>query len=132
MRVDPAALKEIKHISIGVTALSGIIIAVYLGLGILNARQILFLVGGALVSVLCFVWLCMSIQKTLDAGENGKGVMTRSFAARMAAYFTWGAIVVIFNRSNYPVIIAGLAPLIMPNITIKLINLLTYFKKEKD
>ena len=127
MKVDPAALKEIKHISIGVFALDGLLVAVYLGIGILNARQLLFLLGGSLVSVICFMWMCMSIQKTLESGENARGIMTRSYAGRMALYFVWGGVAVYLNRHNYPVIIAGLLPMLMPNITIKLLNLFTYF-----
>ena len=132
MKADPAALKEIRHIALGILALDGIVIAVFLGLRIFNLRNGLFLLGGSLVALLGFVWLCISVQKTLEAGENARGMMTRSYLGRMTLFALWAAASMLLNRGNYPAMITGLLPLIMPNLTIKIMNLINYLKKEKD
>lgn len=132
MKVDPSALKEIKHISLGVLALDGIVVAVFLGLHILNLKNILFLAGGSVVAILGFIWLCISVQKTLEAGENAKGMMTRSYLERITLYAAWAAASMLLNKGDYPAMLTGLLPLIMPNLTIKIMNLFNYFKKEKD
>ena len=132
MKADPAALKEIKHIALGVLALDGIVVAVFLGLHIADLRNMLFLAGGSLVAVLGFVWLCISVQKTLEAGENAKGMMIRSYLGRMTLFALWAALSMLANKGNYPAMLTGLVPLIMPNLTIKIINLLNYFSKKKD
>jgi hypothetical protein len=132
MKADPAAIKEIKHISIGVLALDGIVVAVFLGLRILTLRNGLFLLGGSAVAVLGFVWLCISVQKTLEAGENAKGMMTRSYLGRMTMFALWAGFSMLANKGNYPAMLTGLLPLIMPNLTIKIMNLINYLKKEKD
>ncbi len=132
MKVDPSALKEIKHISLGVLALDGIVVAVFLGLHILNLKNILFLAGGSVVAILGFIWLCISVQKTLEAGENAKGMMTRSYLERITLYAAWAAASMFLNKGDYPAMLTGLLPLIMPNLTIKIMNLFNYFKKEKD
>jgi hypothetical protein len=132
MKADPAALKEIRHIALGILALDGIVIAVFLGLRIFNLRNGLFLLGGSLVALLGFVWLCISVQKTLEAGENARGMMTRSYLGRMTLLALWAAASMLLNRGNYPAMITGLLPLIMPNLTIKIMNLMNYFKKEKE
>ena len=132
MKADPAAIKEIRHIALGVIALDGIVVAVFLGLRILNIRNVIFLLGGSAVAVLGFVWLCMSVQKTLEAGENAKGMMTRSYMGRMTMFAVWAAATMLFNKGDYPAMLTGLLPLIMPNLTIKIMNLVSYFKKEKE
>lgn len=132
MRVDPSALKEIRHISLGVLAMDGLVIAVFLGLHIFNLRNLFFLIGGSTVAILGFIWLCMSVQKTLEAGENAKGMMTRSYLGRMTLFAVWAGASMLLNKGDYPAMLTGLLPLIMPNLTIKIMNLFNYFKKEKD
>ncbi len=132
MKADPAAIKEIKHISLGVLALDGLVVAVFLGLRILDLRNIIFLIGGSAVAILGFIWLCMSVQKTLEAGENAKGMMTRSYLGRMSFFALWAGFAMLINRGNYPAMLTGLLPLVMPNLTIKIMNLFSYLNKEKD
>ena len=132
MKADPAALKEIKHISLGVLAMDGLVIAAYLGLRILSLKNVLFLLGGSVIAVLGFIWLCISVQKTLEAGENAKGMMTRSYLGRMTMFALWAAFTMLLNKGDYSAMITGLLPLVMPNLTIKFMNLLTYFRKEKE
>ena len=132
MKADSAALKEIRHISIGVLAMDGLVVAVLLGLKMLNARSVVFLIGGSLVAVVGFIWLCISVQKTLEAGENAKGMMTRSYLGRMTLFAVWAGASMLLNKGNYAAMITGLLPLIMPNITIKIMNLFNYLKKDKD
>ena len=104
----------------------------FLGLRILTLRNGLFLLGGSAVAVLGFVWLCISVQKTLEAGENAKGMMTRSYLGRMTMFALWAGFSMLANKGNYPAMLTGLLPLIMPNLTIKIMNLINYLKKEKD
>ena len=132
LKVDPAALKEIKHISWGVLAMDGLVVAVFLGLHILNFRNVVFLIGGSAVALIGFIWLCMSVQRTLEAGENAKGMMTRSYLGRMTFFAVWAGASMLLNKGDYPAMLTGLLPLVMPNLTIKLMNLFNYFKKEKD
>jgi len=113
-------------------ALDGLVVAVFLGLRILNLRNMLFLAGGSLVAILGFIWLCISVQKTLEAGENAKGMMTRSYLERITFFAIWAAVSMLLNKGDYPAMLTGLLPLIMPNLIIKLMNLFNYFKKEKD
>ena len=132
MKIDQAALKEIKHIGLGILVMDTLVIAVHIGLKILDLRTSVFLLGGSLVMFLNFVWLCYSVQKTLEAGENAKGVMTRSYVERSILLVVWSALVFLLNKGNYKVMIAGVIPYIMPNLTIKFINLLKYLKKGKE
>ncbi len=132
MKADPAALKEIRHIALGILALDGIVIAVFLGLRIFNLRNGLFLLVGSRIALLGVLCLFISVQKTLEAGENARGMMTRSYLGRMTLFALWAAASMLLNRGNYPAMITGLLPLIMPNLTIKIMNLMNYFKKEKE
>ena len=132
MKIDPASLKEIKHIGAGLLAMDGLVLAVLLGLHIANARNLIFLLGGSAVAFLGFVWLCISVQKTLEAGENARGMMTRSYLERITLYAVWAAVTMLTNKGNYPAMVMGLVPLLMPNLIIKIMNLISYFKKEKE
>lgn len=132
MKFDSVIWKEIKHIAAGVFTFDVILLAVITGLKLFSPRILFFVLGGSAVAVGGFVWLCSSIQSTLEKKpENVKGAMTKSYLGRMVLYAGWVVIAVKFGGSSAAQI-AGALPVLFPSFTIKLMNLFKSFRKEKE
>lgn len=132
MKFDSVIWKEIKRISLGEAVCSVLLLAVMAALKQFSPRMLVFVLAGAVITVGGFVWLCCSIQSTLEKKpENVKGIMTKSYLGRMALYAGWVVIAVKFGGSS-AVQIAGALPVIFPSFTIKFMNLFKSFRKEKE
>lgn len=136
MKLDEVAMKEIKHIALGNLVCAIVLCIIYAFLGKLTIETVLFVLGGCVVSIAGFVWLCFSIQNLLEKKpEKTKGVMTKSYLGRMVLYAAWVVISVKFGSDSF-VKIAGSVPVLFPAITIKTINLINSLKnkevKEKE
>lgn len=129
MKLDPVALKEVKHIAVGEFIGGAIACGVLLLLGKFSVNSLVFVLGGCLVAVGGFVWLCFSIQSVLHKDpDHIKGVMTKSYLGRMILYSAWVVVAVIFGADVFTKI-AGALPILFPSFTIKIMNLINSSKK---
>jgi len=76
-------------------------------------------IGGTLVSMICFLWMAFSLQRSLDKAQNGatpinKGVQS-GYGKRLALQGVW-ILVCIFSGIVNP--ICGLIPLLFPKAAI--------------
>lgn len=129
MKLDPVALKEVKHIALGELIGGAIACGLLLALGKFSLNSLLFVLGGCLVAVGGFIWLCFSIQSVLQKDpEHVKGVMTKSYLGRMVLYSAWVVAAVLLGADVFTKI-AGAIPILFPSFTIKIMNLINSSKK---
>ena len=122
MKLQPASRKEVKRIAIGTAAFSAIQLGVFLvlsllGTGAFDYRIILGTLGGALIGVLNFTIMCLTIQRAVNIKEQKtmKSFIQGSYNGRLLLQAGW--IVAAFLIPHVNVIAAAL-PLLFPNLTI--------------
>lgn len=122
MKLQPASRKEVKRIAIGTAAFSAIELGSFflldlLGTAAFDYRVILGTLGGALIAVLNFTIMCLTIQKAVNIGDKKtmKSFIQGSYNGRLLLQAGW--IVAAFLIPHINVIAAAL-PLLFPNLTI--------------
>jgi len=122
MRFQKATSRELTRIAAGTLILTGIMLAVFgllasLGAVSFTAWLALSAAGGAVVAILNFGWLCLTVQAVAeDAQETrAKARMRVSYHARLMMQALW-CILVLAIEVLHPV--AGLLPLLFPRLTI--------------
>jgi hypothetical protein len=124
---------DIKGFVKGVFAGCGILCVIEIVVGFLisltglysfDATFIIGAVGGTLVGMICFIWMAISLQRSLDNAQNGGAEVRRGvqkgYTLRMGLQLLWmvAAILVPFIHT-----IGGLVPLLFPKIAIYILRI---------
>lgn len=131
MKIAPAVKKETGHIALGTTLGVAIMLLVFLllhqfTLGVLVSG----IIGGA-VAVLNFFILGLTVQK-VAAGENeerGRKWMQFSYNMRMLVMVLWLILALAVPFFNW---VAALVPLLMPRLTIAMMQVTGIYKKTES
>ena len=122
MKLQPASRREVKRIAVGTAAFSAIQLGAFfllslLGTGTFDYRVILGTLGGAIIAVINFTIMCLTIQKAVNISEKKamKAFIQGSYNGRLLLQAGW--IVAAFLIPHVNVIAAAL-PLLFPNLTI--------------
>jgi len=146
VKLDADVSKLVKTVSIGcfvMCAVEILIAAILRIAGLIHfyALMIIFAVLGTAVVVGCFFWMASSLQKSLDAAENGGAKVSRGVQAgynkRRIAQALWmvAAIFVpqvIYGKFVPNITISGILPLLFPAMVIYVVQLTGRFKKVPD
>lgn len=130
-KIQPAVLKETKHIAIG-TAIGTLIMLIVLAIiGKLDIMALYSAVLGAVYATANFFWLAMSVQKAADSADpaRGKSIIKLSYNLRLLGLLAFAIVLM-----KVPVFIwyAGLIPVVFPRITILAMSLMANYAKPKD
>lgn len=81
-------------------------------------------VGGTLIGMICFIWMAQSLQKSLDAAQNGGAEVRRGvqkgYAQRMGLQGLWIVASVFAPFIN---VISALVPLLFPKLAIYVLQI---------
>ena len=123
--------------------IKGLVKGVYVGCGILcvieivvgflisltglysfDATIIIGAVGGTLIGMICFIWMAVSLQRSLDAAQNGGAEVRRGvqkgYTQRMGLQGLWIVAAVFVPFIN---VISALVPLLFPKLAIFLLQI---------
>ena len=122
MKLQPASKKEVTRIAIGTSAFSVIMIAVMAflswgGIGKFDYTIFTGAIGGAIVAIVNFAMMCLTIQNAVNISEQKqmKAFIQGSYNGRLLFQAAW--IVVAFMVSHINVFAASI-PLLFPTLTI--------------
>ena len=122
MKLQDASKKEITRIAIGTSAFSVIMIAVMAflswgGIGKFDYTIFTGAIGGAIVAIVNFAMMCLTIQNAVNISEQKqmKAFIQGSYNGRLLFQAAW--IVVAFMVSHINVFAASI-PLLFPTLTI--------------
>lgn len=123
MKLQPASKKEVRRIALGTLAGDGILIAgLFLlsqfGIGSFQLPRILLgVLGGSVVAVVNFAFMCLTIQRVVDIEDKKKmkAKIQVSYNFRMLFQGAWCVIALVVPGIH---VLAGVTPLLFPTLTI--------------
>lgn len=128
--VQPAVKKETRKVAIGTFVCVVLMWAVF-GIGHMIAPgkvpfdYTVLLAGGigGAVAVLNFFWMGLTVQKIVAMEDQGQAAMKMklSYSQRMMLQLLWGLLAIAAPCFQF---VAGLLPLLFPNIVIKTVGIL--------
>ena len=130
MKIAPAVKKETTHIALGTSIGVVIMLIVFAVLHRFNAGVLVSaLIGGAL-AVINFFMLGITVQKISDgqSEERGRKWMQFSYNMRMLVMVVWLIIAITVPFLNW---VAAAVPMLMPRLTIGVMQITGMYKKEK-
>ncbi len=129
-KIAPAVKKETTHIALGTSIGVVIMLIVFAVLHRFNAGVLVSaLIGGAL-AVINFFMLGITVQKISDgqSEERGRKWMQFSYNMRMLVMVVWLIIAITVPFLNW---VAAAVPMLMPRLTIGVMQITGMYKKEK-
>ena len=129
-KIAPAVKKETTHIALGTSIGVVIMLIVFAVLHRFNAGVLVSaLIGGAL-AVINFFMLGITVQKISDgqSTERGRKWMQFSYNMRMLVMVVWLIIAITVPFLNW---VAAAVPMLMPRLTIGVMQITGMYKKEK-
>ena len=122
MKLQPASRREIKRIAIGTAIFAVIQIGVFfllslVGTGTFDYRVILGTAGGAVIAVINFTVMCLTIQKAVTISEKKamKAFIQGSYNGRLLLQAGWIVAALLIPHVH---VVAAAVPLLFPNLTI--------------
>lgn len=128
MKLSPAIIKETKHIAAGVLIGDVVMIAVFAVLKRLDYTVFLGALLGTAAAVLNFFVMGVRAQKAMEDPDRARFIIQRSYTVRMLGMVAVMALGVIADCFH---VVAVVLPLLFPSITIKMMQLLGFFKSEQ-
>lgn len=128
MKIAPAVKKETCHIAIGTLLGIAIMLIVFALLHKFTLGVFISAIIGGAVAVLNFFVLGLTVQKIAsgDSEERGRKWMQFSYNMRMLVMVIWLIVAMAVPFFNW---VAGLIPLLLPRLTIAVMQLLGIYKK---
>lgn len=123
MKLQPASKKEIKRVTIGTAVCDCLLVAALFllsqfDIGTFDLKRILLgVLCGSLVSVGCFVAMCITIQNAvgIEDQKQMKAKFQLSYNARTFIQAIWIVAAFLLEPIHF---IAGAAPVFFPKVTI--------------
>lgn len=131
IKIEPAVKLESKRIAIGVLAMSVIMEIVFVVLGRFDYTVLLGNLLGGGWAILNFFLMALAVQKSVkkDLPQEAKLVLQNSYTRRLLLSV---AILLIGIKVEYFNWISVVIPLIFPRITIAIIKLPIFQRKEEE
>jgi len=138
MKIQPAVKKETTYISVGTAvAAAGVILAFALLHGAFpdsvpfDGGVVAGAVIGAAVAAGNFFMMAMTVQKVVgtDDQEQARNIMKVSYRNRMLMQLLWALLAMVLPVING---IAGLIPLFVPSVLIKLKGIFGFIKHDDN
>ncbi|MBQ7859110.1 MAG: ATP synthase subunit I [Faecalibacterium sp.] len=135
MRFEPEVKKTLKQIAAGIALCTAVLWVVFaalqlLGLTRLDLRVVLSSVLGAAVALANFVIICVTSTKYLDMQDEDqrKKFLTLSHNLRMLLQAGWVVLCIALGALH---LVAGVAPLLFPRITIYYLQITGKYRPQK-
>jgi len=128
MKLSPAIIKETKHIALGVLLGDVVMIAVFAILKRLDYTVFLGALLGSAATIMNFFIMGVRAQKAMEDPDRARVIIQRSYSTRMlfmVAVMALGVIAPCFH------VVAVVLPFLFPSITIKMMQLLGFFKSDQ-
>ena len=128
MKLSPAIIKETKHIALGVLLGDVVMIAVFAILKRLDYTVFLGALLGSAATIMNFFIMGVRAQKAMADPDRARVIIQRSYSTRMlfmVAVMAVGVIAPCFH------VVAVVLPFLFPSITIKMMQLLGFFKSDQ-
>ena len=128
--IQPAVRKETRHVAIGTGICVVLMWVVFAILHAVTPEQIPFDytvilggLGGGIIAVLNFFLMGLTVQKVVSLEDEGqaRNKMKASYSQRMLLQLLWGIAAIAAPCFQF---VAGLLPLLFPNIVIKTMGIL--------
>lgn len=128
MKLQPATVKELKHIAVGVLLGSAVMVGIFALCGQFSWSVVWGALLGSAVAILNFVYLGVSVQKAAANTDRSMLVMKSSYTVRML--IAAAALVVGFASPVFHWL-AVIIPLLLPRVTIYAMQILGLYKPAK-
>lgn len=130
MKLSPAVKQETLHIAEGTAVGVVLMLAVFALLHKLNLWVVFSGVLGGILAVLNFFLLGLTVQKVAQGEdeERGRKWMQFSYNVRMLLLVVWLIVAISVPALNW---VAALIPLLMPRVTIALMQLTGHYKAQQ-
>lgn len=131
MKIQPAVKKETLHIAFGTAVGVAVMLAVFAAIGMFRVGVLVSgLIGGAL-AVFNFFLLGVTVQKITAQDDDGRGrkMMQFSYNMRMLLMVVWLIVAMAAPFFNW---VAGMIPLLLPRLTIAVMQLTGRYKKDES
>ena len=130
MKLSPAVKQETLHIAEGTAVGVGLMLAVFALLHKLSLWVVFSGVLGGILAVLNFFLLGLTVQKVAQGEdeERGRKWMQFSYNVRMLLLVVWLIVAISVPALNW---VAALIPLLMPRVTIALMQLTGHYKAQQ-
>ncbi len=129
LKLQPASVRELKHISLGVAAGSAVMLAVFAIVGKFHWTVLTGALLGDAAAIFNFYYLCRSVQRAAASDEmTARLVMRSSYSRRMlvsAAAIAAGFLLPWFHG------LATVIPLFLPRVTILFMQLTGSYRPDK-
>ena len=130
MKLSPAVKQETLHIAEGTAVGVVLMVAVFALLHKLSLWVVFSGVLGGILAVLNFFLLGLTVQKVAQGEdeERGRKWMQFSYNVRMLLLVVWLIVAISVPALNW---VAALIPLLMPRVTIALMQLTGHYKAQQ-
>ncbi len=129
MKLQPASVRELKHISLGVAAGSAVMLAVFAIAGKFHWTVLTGALLGDAAAIFNFYYLCRSVQRAAASDEmTAHLIMRSSYSKRMLVSAAAMAIGFLSPWFHW---LAALIPLFLPRVTILFMQLSGAYKPDK-
>ncbi|WP_395150087.1 ATP synthase subunit I [uncultured Allofournierella sp.] len=130
MKLSPAVKQETLHIAEGTAVGVVLMLAVFALLHKLSLWVVFSGVLGGILAVLNFFLLGLTVQKVAQGEdeERGRKWMQFSYNVRMLLLVVWLIVAISVPALNW---VAALIPLLMPRVTIALMQLTGHYKAQQ-
>lgn len=128
MKLQKATARELKHIAIGVLLGSAVMVGIFALAGKFDSSVLWGALLGSAVAIANFFYLGISVQKASANTERAMLVMKSSYTIRMLICVV--ALVVGFVSPLFHWL-AVIIPLLLPRVTIYVMQMLGMYKPEK-
>ncbi len=129
MKIEPAVIKETKHIGIGVASMSVGMLVLFAVAGAFDYRTVLGALLGGGFAVLNFFLMALSVQRSLqqDDPKAAKTITQNSYTRRLLLL---AAVVALGIKLPWFHGLSVVVPMVFPRITILLMGLPVFQRKE--
>ena len=130
MKLSPGVKQETLHIAEGTAVGVVLMLAVFALLHKLSLWVVFSGVLGGILAVLNFFLLGLTVQKVAQGEDEGRGRkwMQFSYNVRMLLLVVWLIVAISVPALNW---VAALIPLLMPRVTIALMQLTGHYKAQQ-
>lgn len=131
MKIAPAVKKETGHIALGTAIGLVLMLIVFFALKQFNVGVLVSALIGGVVAVLNFFVLGLTVQKIAngESEERGRKWMQFSYNMRMLVMVVWLIVALAVPFFNW---VAALLPLLMPRLTIAVMQVAGIYKKTES
>lgn len=131
MKIQKAVKRETLHIALGVAGFTALENVIYLLLGLWSTSVLGGSLVGALLAVGNFFALALTVQAAASTGDEKRSKLKMQFSYSVRMLVVLLALIAVFAAPPLDGI-AAVFPLLFPRLTIVVMQLLGFYKPEKQ